>query len=490
MIRIKSPYPDNTAMLGDKDWSDVQVVLSQTAPPLLMHRNVLGAASATLGAVLRGGESPWCVYDRASGTLTWLCDAMCDQQAVCGLLRFCYGQELCLDPGTCAATLAAACRLGLHRIDSVVAAVEQQVVALAAQNVELGTLLLLECANFEECCDEACGCLDRKIAALLFTPENIAEHYDQVVDSCLMLLPPKYLECAQFGEAPTQGSRECVIMRYITYNINQLDELDMRRLLEQCDLTAISSRRLLNLHRLLAPMSDVCVEMCCNAVKRLQQELEQTGVAEQRLNNEYEEAKQQIEQYKQRAEKAERENNELQKQLEQAQREAAQTRRESLQHFTTNKQTTFNRSATVFKITVNIAFLKHGELNKAIDHGSAGAKLVAAGRCILDSTKEQNVGKVGEDEAEGFFELLQGNLVVLRTLHVVCLFIARHGLQALSKKHDGKPSSIETERQRSRIYRKRTARKHNAYLFEHCRFVADEGRDSVFQRPTMDIPPF
>ena len=69
----------------------------------------------------------------------------------------------------------------------------------------------------------------------------------------------------------------------------------------------------------------------------------------------------------------------------------------------------------------NIELLKQGKVSEAKANGSAAAVLIEAGRCQLQSNVECCMSNIKADEIKGIGELLEGNLVQLRTLHIGCL---------------------------------------------------------------------
>ena len=96
------------------------------------------------------------------------------------VLRFCYGETMKVAPHEVCPVVAAVFRLQLNDAQEVVKKLEDFAVRVAQEDVGAGAAMLeCVCAAYDECC-----WLDKALAGLVLTKQNMADHFGIVVDNC------------------------------------------------------------------------------------------------------------------------------------------------------------------------------------------------------------------------------------------------------------------------------------------------------------------
>ena len=110
--------------------------------------------------------------------------------------------------------------------------------------IETGVELLKACVGYGECCDAKGLSLDKKLAALVLTKDNMVEHYKEVVDECLMMLPAEYLSMADFGAPHTRWSEFSVRAKYVRIHSKQMTKDEKQQVMMKCDWATLKSQEL------------------------------------------------------------------------------------------------------------------------------------------------------------------------------------------------------------------------------------------------------
>ena len=92
--------------------------------------------------------------------------------------------------------------------------------------------LLKECVVYPECCTEhGCG-LDMALSQIVLTADNVRNNYETVIDDCLMMLPPRYLDVVGYGSPHTKLSDFHIRIDYLKRHAdltNEMKEMIMKR---------------------------------------------------------------------------------------------------------------------------------------------------------------------------------------------------------------------------------------------------------------------
>ena len=188
--------------------------------------------------------------------------------------------------------IAALFRLQLTCLDDVVPQLIAFTVEQAKKNPLLGTKLLMETQFYPECCSANTCEVDKALAKVVFTAENICQNYEAVVKGCLMKLPIEYLEMVEYGKPHTLYSEFALRTLYVKEHDKSLSRDEKQLLLSKCDWTKLRSGELKTLRELEIVGQDVMTEASDKVLESTEKERKE---------------------YKYRAEKAEKERDEVKK---------------------------------------------------------------------------------------------------------------------------------------------------------------------------------
>ena len=266
-ITINSPFGSVIDLFDNEDtFPDLTFVIPGLEKPLELHRGILGQRSKLTKGLLKGKEV---TKDEEANKIEWMFEMgnEADKLALVKALRFCYGEALKVDiqKGECCATIAALFRLQVTCLDEAMS----QLVAFALEqtkhNTILGTKLLIETQSYPECCNVNTCDLDKELAKIVFTTKNICEHYEDVVDGCLMKLPMEYLDLTEYGEAHTMYSEFSLRTKYAKEHAQSLSREEKETLLGKCNWTKIQSGKL-KILRELDMVGDALMKEACDKV--------------------------------------------------------------------------------------------------------------------------------------------------------------------------------------------------------------------------------
>ena len=301
-------------------YPDLEFVVAEMEKPLQLHRKILAESSACIKTMLD---------EKRSQRLEWPFDTTkeVDREALVKALRFCYGetQTVGTKNGECIAMVVALTRLQVACSDESVTQLNIFVMEEAKRNLEIGVELLKACAGYKEMSGTSQLTLGKELAAIILTKDNMRKHYKEVVDDCLMVLPPEYLMIAEFGEPHTRLSEFCLRTKYVRYHANELDEEQKQAMVTKCDWSTLNSQELRELRLARVIDKDELLKAHERALEYREIENEQGTEVVQEMKRKMEEKVKAIEHEKdketKRAEKAEAEREELRKRAEMAETE-------------------------------------------------------------------------------------------------------------------------------------------------------------------------
>ena len=239
-VEVVPPYRNDIESFDSPDeFPDLEFVVGGMERPLQLHRKILAESSGKIKAML--GE-------RKSQMLEWLCDTTkeVDREALVKALRFCYGETQIVGTknGECIAMIVAFTRVQVTCLDDVMTLLSNFVMDEAKRNLEIGVELLKACAGYKELSDTSQFGLEKKLAAIVLTKDNMREHYKEVVDECLMVLPPEYLMIAEFGEPHTRLSEFCLRTKYVRLHSKEMTMEQKQAMVSKCDWSTLNSQEL------------------------------------------------------------------------------------------------------------------------------------------------------------------------------------------------------------------------------------------------------
>ena len=322
-VEVVSPYRNDIESFDNPDeFPDLEFVVAGMGRPLQLHRRILAHASGTIKRILnerRGLKLEW-PFDTTSEV---------EREALVKALRFCYGetQTVGTKSGECIAMIVALTRLQLTCLDDAVTLLSNFAMEESKINLEIGVELLKACAGYKEWSNTNQLALDKKLAAIVFTKDNMQEHYKEVVDECLMVLQPEYLMVAEFGEPHTRLSEFCLRTKYVRFHANKLTNEQRQAMIAKCDWSTLNSHELRELRLADIIDKDELLEAHEKALEQREIENEQATEMTRKIERKMEEKVNEIEKEKdeetkkaeemrRRAEMAEKEKDEKVKQAE------------------------------------------------------------------------------------------------------------------------------------------------------------------------------
>ena len=320
-VDLVPPYYNEIESFDNAEaYPDMELFVEGTPKPLQLHRKILATASGCFKTMLKG---------RKDTRLEWSHDTSKeeDRKALVKALRFCYGetQSIGTKNGECCAMIAILTRLQVTCLDDVVATLISFAMDEAKRNIETGVELLKACTRYKECCGSNPLSLDKRLAAIVLTKDNIHEHYKDVVDNCLMVLPPEYLMVAEYGEPHTRWSEFCLRTRYVRFHSKELSKEEKEALVSKCDWSTLNSQELRELRLTDVIDKDELLEAHEKALEYCEIENEQTNEMMRGLQKDMEDKVNELEKAKEketeRAMEAERETEELRRLVERTEKE-------------------------------------------------------------------------------------------------------------------------------------------------------------------------
>ena len=134
-------------------------------------------------------------------------------------------------------------KLQVTSLNDVVSQLSTFIIQQTREDIVKGAQMLRRCVCYEECCDSNTCRLNQELAKVVLTKDNIFNHYREVVDECLMLLPPEYLTMTEFGEPHTKYSEFCLRTKYVRCNKSMTKE-EKRSFIGNCDWSTLNSQEL------------------------------------------------------------------------------------------------------------------------------------------------------------------------------------------------------------------------------------------------------
>ena len=300
-------------------YPDMELVVTGMSKPLQLHKCILTRASQWADKMLRGRKDPRLGWpDIIKET---------DREALVKALRFCYGetQRIGTKNGECCAMIATLTRLQVTCLDDVVATLINFAMDEAKRSIETGVELLKACTRYKECCGSNPLSLDKRLAAIVLTKDNMRAHYREVVDNCLMMLPPEYLMVAEYGEPHTRWSEFCLKTKYVRFHSKELSMEEKEALVSKCDWSSLNSHELRELRLAGIIGKDELLEAHEKALEHCEIENEQTNEMMRMMQKKIEDKVNELEKAKEketeRATEAERETEELRRLVERTEKE-------------------------------------------------------------------------------------------------------------------------------------------------------------------------
>lgn len=240
MMNIPSPY-DNVLKDFDNEgsFSDCVLAVPGIRKPLFLHKRILANASKMLKKEFlscSGKKYIW-PFDTSNEI---------DKRVLIKALRFCYGETIKVETkdGECCAMIAVLSRLQVTCLEQVMDKLNRWIIKEAREDVIQGVELLKKCVGYHECCGANHIELNKELAKVVLTKQNMFEHFREVVVECLMVLPPEYLDGVEYGEPHTQCCEFCLRIMYARCHAKEMSHEEKQALVRKCDWSKLSSHEL------------------------------------------------------------------------------------------------------------------------------------------------------------------------------------------------------------------------------------------------------
>ena len=308
-METESPFPNEVESFNNTEsFPDLVFVVPGMGEPLQLHKKILAKASTTFKDLLKkhpGGQLEWMFETRNE----------MDKQALVKALRFCYGETLSVGTksGECCALIAALSRLQVTCLDEVLPKLNSFALEQAKSDLGTGVELLKVCTCYEECCKSNAWTLSKELAKIVLTKENMFEHFREVVDDCLMTLPPEFLDEAEYGEPHTLCSEFCVRAKYVRLHSKEMSDEDKHAMIMKCDWSTLNSQELRELRLTNLVDKDELLEAHEKALECCENEKEKERMKKKEMKKDKEKESQ-------RANEAERERDALKELLQKAEK--------------------------------------------------------------------------------------------------------------------------------------------------------------------------
>ena len=231
-------------------FSDLDFIIGWLEKPLKLHKNILSQTSKRVEGILKAKQAS---KSGDCNVIMWMYDTSkeVDREALVKVLRFCYGDTITVGVknGECCAVIAALFRLQVICAADTVAKLSSFAMEQAQANLRVGAELLVATQHYIECSNTDFCALDSQLAETVLSKERIQEHYDTVVDRCLMRLPPRFLDIAHFGESHTKLSEFTIRARYVRYHSESLSKKEKEEIVKKCDWNTLTSAELNQLNQ-------------------------------------------------------------------------------------------------------------------------------------------------------------------------------------------------------------------------------------------------
>ena len=322
-MKVVPPFRDRIELFDNEDTGpDLELVVAGMERPLQLHGWILTRTSKWLDETVKG---------RKGIQLEWPHDTKeeAERKVLVKALRFCYGetQSVGTKDGECCAMVATLMRLQVTCLDDVMGSLINFAVEEAKQKLETGVELLKACIRYSECCGSSLLSLNKKLAAIVLTKENMHEHYKEVVDECLMMLPPEYLTLAEFGEPHTRFSEFSLRTKFFRYH-TEMKWADKQVIMVKCDRSTLNSKELKELRLMDIISKDELLEAYEKALEHCEIESEMARRAEKLMEERVKELEKEKEKENEIAKKAESEAEEQRERAERAGNENEETVRQ------------------------------------------------------------------------------------------------------------------------------------------------------------------
>ena len=267
-LTIVSSFPNTIQWFNNDDFlPDVDFIIPGVEKPLHLHSVVLIQASESLASLVKAKINAHGRFDPEAHRVEWMFDKSATDEkyrrCLVKWLRYCFGEDQAFGADELSAALATLLQLKLKCQEEVKVLIEAHMKQVASENVRIGCHMLIDCAlTYEEDFGNSMDVID-SLAEAVLCRDNMVEHPDIAIDECLLLLPPRFLDVAQYGGCHGETGEFSVRMRYVATHDSALSIEEKREILSHFKAENLGSEEIKRLgdSGILEPSSlmDLCV---------------------------------------------------------------------------------------------------------------------------------------------------------------------------------------------------------------------------------------
>ena len=173
---------------------------------------------------------------------------------------------------------------------------------------------MINMQQYPECTSASFCTLDQQLVKVILSKERMRSDYEIVVDGCLMKLPAKYLDVAQFEKAHTKLNEFTLRSRSVRYHSGSLNQREKEAIMKKCLDVELNSQELKELKELQVMEQETITNLYESVLKCVEDEKVkwESCAIETEIERDHEKQKrikteQEVFQLKQRVERAEKE---------------------------------------------------------------------------------------------------------------------------------------------------------------------------------------
>ena len=332
VLDLASPFHNEIESFNSEgSYPDMELIVNGFQKPLVLHRKIVANASHWFKKNLN---------DKWGQRLEWPYDTEneVEREVLTKTLRYCYGETMNVGTknGECFSLITTMTRLQLTCLDDVVTTMNNFIVEEAKRKIENGVELLKECTRHTVCCGTNELSLNKRLATVVLTKDNMDSHYREVVDGCLMMLPPDYLMMTEYGQPHTRLSEFCLRAKYVRLHSKEMSIESQHEMVMSCDWSTLNSEEFVELRLTgvadkdeLLVAHEKALESCETVIEDQNERLKTMDDMEDRLKiseRERDEAIEKTEKAERERETMEKSNKELKKDIEERLKENEELR--------------------------------------------------------------------------------------------------------------------------------------------------------------------
>ena len=240
---LASPFHNEIESFDNSgSYPDMELIVNGFHKPIVLHRKIVANASLWFKKNLN---------DKWGQRIEWPYDTEneVDREVLMKTLRYCYGETMNVGTknGECFSLITTMTRLQLTCLDDVVTTMNNFIIEEAKRKIENGVELLRECMKHTVCCGTNELSLNKRLATVVLTKDNMDCHYQEVVDGCLMMLPPDYLMMTEYGQPHTRLSEFCLRVKYVRLHSKEMSTESQHEVVMSCDWSTLNSEEFVEL---------------------------------------------------------------------------------------------------------------------------------------------------------------------------------------------------------------------------------------------------